>query len=151
MHLSVTVLPLSSGLVISVPKHLKEKQVDNCSTASQASLVVGSNLNLHFFFFTLFPENFSVPPDVTATTSTPASSVRPSAIDLPPSGIVKGMHKASNRSSLMDTADGTSTPPHLGRESKPDRPAIKVAYKAQQCWATKLMSSLLNICLHCHC
>lgn len=52
----------------------------------------------------LLLENFSVPPDVTATTS--SSSARPAAIDLPPSGIVKGMHKGSNRSSLMDTADG---------------------------------------------
>lgn len=58
-----------------------------------------------FSSFLLFLESFSVPPDVTATTSTP--SARPAAIDLPPSGIVKGMHKGSNRSSLMDTADGT--------------------------------------------
>ncbi|XP_034268329.1 disco-interacting protein 2 homolog B isoform X3 [Pantherophis guttatus] len=79
------------------------------------------------------PENFSVPPDVTATTSTPASSARPSAIDLPPSGIVKGMHKASNRSSLMDTADGvpvnsrvsTKIQQLLNTLKRPKRPPLK--------------------------
>ncbi|XP_062827042.1 disco-interacting protein 2 homolog B isoform X4 [Anolis carolinensis] len=79
------------------------------------------------------PENFSVPPDVTATTSTPASSARPSAIDLPPSGIVKGMHKSSNRSSLMDTADGvpvssrvsTKIQQLLNTLKRPKRPPLK--------------------------
>lgn len=93
--------------------------------------------------FILFPENFSVPPDVTATTSTPASSARPSVIDLPPSGIVKGMHKASNRSSLMDTADGIFTNADHGKE--PVRSSINMADKAQQYYIAKLMSSILNV------
>uniref|UniRef100_A0A8D0HMQ4 Disco interacting B n=1 Tax=Sphenodon punctatus TaxID=8508 RepID=A0A8D0HMQ4_SPHPU len=79
------------------------------------------------------PENFSVPPDVTATTSTPASSARPAAIDLPPSGIVKGMHKGANRSSLMDTADGvpvssrvsTKIQQLLNTLKRPKRPPLK--------------------------
>lgn len=105
----------------------KECKVGSCDIVSQYHLAAGSNLNFNFFPFILFPENFSVPPDVTATTSIPASSVRPSAIDLPPSGIVKGMHKASNRSSLMDTADGTDT--DLGKE--PNRTSCFM-YKACQ-------------------
>uniref|UniRef100_A0A8C5JMB3 Disco interacting protein 2 homolog B n=1 Tax=Junco hyemalis TaxID=40217 RepID=A0A8C5JMB3_JUNHY len=81
--------------------------------------------------FLLFLESFSVPPDVTATTSTP--SPRPAAIDLPPSGIVKGMHKGSNRSSLMDTADGvpvssrvsTKIQQLLNTLKRPKRPPLK--------------------------
>uniref|UniRef100_A0A8C5U7A0 Disco interacting protein 2 homolog B n=1 Tax=Malurus cyaneus samueli TaxID=2593467 RepID=A0A8C5U7A0_9PASS len=75
--------------------------------------------------------DFSVPPDVTATTSTP--SARPAGIDLPPSGIVKGMHKGSNRSSLMDTADGvpvssrvsTKIQQLLNTLKRPKRPPLK--------------------------
>nr|KAF6452897.1 hypothetical protein HJG59_008205 [Molossus molossus] len=81
------------------------------------------------------PENFSAPPDVTTTTSSSSSSssIRPANIDLPPSGIVKGMHKGSNRSSLMDTADGvpvssrvsTKIQQLLNTLKRPKRPPLK--------------------------
>uniref|UniRef100_A0A8C4XY78 Disco interacting B n=1 Tax=Gopherus evgoodei TaxID=1825980 RepID=A0A8C4XY78_9SAUR len=78
-------------------------------------------------------DNFSVPPDVTATTSSSSSSARPATIDIPPSGIVKGTHKGSNRSSLMDTADGvpvssrvsTKIQQLLNTLKRPKRPPLK--------------------------
>ncbi|XP_060244606.1 disco-interacting protein 2 homolog B isoform X5 [Meriones unguiculatus] len=77
------------------------------------------------------PENVSAPPDVTATA--PSSSIRPANIDLPPSGIVKGVHKGPSRSSLMDTADGvpvssrvsTKIQQLLNTLKRPKRPPLK--------------------------
>ncbi|ETE65150.1 Disco-interacting protein 2-like B, partial [Ophiophagus hannah] len=115
------------------------RSIQGSSTSSSASSTLshgegkGTSGSLADVFANTRIENFSVPPDVTATTSTPASSARPSAIDLPPSGIVKGMHKASNRSSLMDTADGvpvnsrvsTKIQQLLNTLKRPKRPPLK--------------------------
>ncbi|XP_062827039.1 disco-interacting protein 2 homolog B isoform X1 [Anolis carolinensis] len=115
------------------------RSIQGSSTSSSASSTLshgegkGTSGSLADVFANTRIENFSVPPDVTATTSTPASSARPSAIDLPPSGIVKGMHKSSNRSSLMDTADGvpvssrvsTKIQQLLNTLKRPKRPPLK--------------------------
>lgn len=88
------------------------RSIQGSSTSSSASStlshgeVKGTSGSLADVFANTRIENVSAPPDVTATTSSSSSSLRPANIDLPPSGIVKGMHKGSNRSSLMDTADG---------------------------------------------
>lgn len=90
------------------------RSIQGSSTSSSASStlshgeVKGTSGSLADVFANTRIENFSAPPDVTTTTSSSSSSssIRPANIDLPPSGIVKGMHKGSNRSSLMDTADG---------------------------------------------
>ncbi|PKU34043.1 hypothetical protein llap_15653 [Limosa lapponica baueri] len=103
------------------------RSIQGSSTSSSASSTLshgegkGTSGSLADVFANTRIENFSVPPDVTATTST--SSARPPAIDLPPSGIVKGMHKGSNRSSLMDTADVPQPDPNQpkpeGRQMTP--------------------------------
>ncbi|KAL2293777.1 hypothetical protein Nmel_018840 [Mimus melanotis] len=103
------------------------RSVQGSSTSSSASSTLshgegkGTSGSLADVFANTRIESFSVPPDVTATTSTP--SARPAAIDLPPSGIVKGMHKGSNRSSLMDTADVPQPDPNQpkpeGRQMTP--------------------------------
>ncbi|KAF2976154.1 hypothetical protein EK904_004881 [Melospiza melodia maxima] len=103
------------------------RSVQGSSTSSSASSTLshgegkGTSGSLADVFANTRIESFSVPPDVTATTSTP--SPRPAAIDLPPSGIVKGMHKGSNRSSLMDTADVPQPDPNQpkpeGRQMTP--------------------------------
>ncbi|NXU91162.1 DIP2B protein, partial [Xiphorhynchus elegans] len=113
------------------------RSVQGSSTSSSASSTLshgegkGTSGSLADVFANTRIENFSVPPDVTATTSPP--SARPAAIDLPPSGIVKGMHKGSNRSSLMDTADGvpvssrvsTKIQQLLNTLKRPKRPPLK--------------------------
>uniref|UniRef100_A0A8C5NT04 Disco interacting protein 2 homolog B n=1 Tax=Junco hyemalis TaxID=40217 RepID=A0A8C5NT04_JUNHY len=113
------------------------RSVQGSSTSSSASSTLshgegkGTSGSLADVFANTRIESFSVPPDVTATTSTP--SPRPAAIDLPPSGIVKGMHKGSNRSSLMDTADGvpvssrvsTKIQQLLNTLKRPKRPPLK--------------------------
>ncbi|XP_041440391.1 disco-interacting protein 2 homolog B isoform X2 [Xenopus laevis] len=84
------------------------------------------------------------PPDVTNTTnsttttstsssSSSLSSVRPANIDLPPAGLVKGVHKAARRSSLMDTADGVAVSSRVSTKiqqllntlKRPKRPPLK--------------------------
>uniref|UniRef100_A0A6I8SSE3 Disco-interacting protein 2 homolog B n=1 Tax=Xenopus tropicalis TaxID=8364 RepID=A0A6I8SSE3_XENTR len=84
------------------------------------------------------------PPDVTNTTnsttttstsssSSSLSSVRPATIDLPPAGLVKGVHKAARRSSLMDTADGVAVNSRVSTKiqqllntlKRPKRPPLK--------------------------
>uniref|UniRef100_A0A672V8E0 Disco interacting B n=1 Tax=Strigops habroptila TaxID=2489341 RepID=A0A672V8E0_STRHB len=113
------------------------RSIQGSSTSSSASSTLshgegkGTSGSLADVFANTRIENFSVPPDVTATTS--SSSARPAAIDLPPSGIVKGMHKGSNRSSLMDTADGvpvssrvsTKIQQLLNTLKRPKRPPLK--------------------------
>ncbi|XP_062453133.1 disco-interacting protein 2 homolog B isoform X5 [Rhea pennata] len=113
------------------------RSIQGSSTSSSASSTLshgegkGTSGSLADVFANTRIENFSVPPDVTATTS--SSSARPAVIDLPPSGIVKGMHKGSNRSSLMDTADGvpvssrvsTKIQQLLNTLKRPKRPPLK--------------------------
>ncbi|XP_068265872.1 disco-interacting protein 2 homolog B isoform X4 [Nyctibius grandis] len=113
------------------------RSIQGSSTSSSASSTLshgegkGTSGSLADVFPNTRIENFSVPPDVTATTS--SSSARPAAVDLPPSGIVKGMHKGSNRSSLMDTADGvpvssrvsTKIQQLLNTLKRPKRPPLK--------------------------
>ncbi|KAM4701610.1 disco-interacting protein 2 homolog B [Discoglossus pictus] len=86
-------------------------------------------------------DSYSAPPDVTSTTNTTTSSssssslssVRPANIDLPPGGVVKGMHKAARRSSLMDTADGVAVNSRVSTKiqqllntlKRPKRPPLK--------------------------
>uniref|UniRef100_A0A7M4E5X9 Disco interacting B n=1 Tax=Crocodylus porosus TaxID=8502 RepID=A0A7M4E5X9_CROPO len=116
------------------------RSIQGSSTSSSASSTLshgegkGTSGSLADVFANTRIENFSVPPDVTATTSsTSSSSARPATIDLPPSGIVKGMHKGSNRSSLMDTADGvpvssrvsTKIQQLLNTLKRPKRPPLK--------------------------
>nr|XP_021150770.1 disco-interacting protein 2 homolog B [Columba livia] len=113
------------------------RSIQGSSTSSSASSTLshgegkGTSGSLADVFANTRIENVSVPPDVTATTS--CSSARPPAIDLPPAGIVKGMHKGSNRSSLMDTADGvpvssrvsTKIQQLLNTLKRPKRPPLK--------------------------
>ncbi|CAO2600863.1 Disco-interacting protein 2 homolog B, partial [Lemmus lemmus] len=112
------------------------RSIQGSSTSSSASStlshgeVKGTSGSLADVFANTRIESVSAPPDVTATTS---SSLRPANIDLPPSGIVKGMHKGSNRSSLMDTADGvpvssrvsTKIQQLLSTLKRPKRPPLK--------------------------
>ncbi|KFO33492.1 Disco-interacting protein 2 like protein B [Fukomys damarensis] len=114
------------------------RSIQGSSTSSSASStlshgeVKGTSGSLADVFANTRIENFSAPPDVTTTTSS-SSSIRPANIDLPPSGIVKGMHKGSNRSSLMDTADGvpvnsrvsTKIQQLLNTLKRPKRPPLK--------------------------
>eukprot|EP00069_Balaena_mysticetus_P013032 bmy_07772T0 len=117
------------------------RSIQGSSTSSSASStlshgeVKGTSGSLADVFANTRIENFSAPPDVTTTTSSSSSSssIRPANIDLPPSGIVKGMHKGSNRSSLMDTADGvpvsnrvsTKIQQLLNTLKRPKRPPLK--------------------------
>ncbi|XP_012874144.1 PREDICTED: disco-interacting protein 2 homolog B [Dipodomys ordii] len=117
------------------------RSIQGSSTSSSASStlshgeVKGTSGSLADVFANTRIENFSAPPDVTTTTSSSSSSssMRPANIDLPPSGIVKGMHKGSNRSSLMDTADGvpvnsrvsTKIQQLLNTLKRPKRPPLK--------------------------
>lgn len=117
------------------------RSIQGSSTSSSASStlshgeVKGTTGSLADVFANTRIENFSAPPDVTTTTSSSSSSssTRPANIDLPPSGIVKGMHKGANRSSLMDTADGvpvnsrvsTKIQQLLNTLKRPKRPPLK--------------------------
>ncbi|KAL6086453.1 hypothetical protein STEG23_000479, partial [Scotinomys teguina] len=115
------------------------RSIQGSSTSSSASStlshgeVKGTSGSLADVFANTRIENVSAPPDVTATTSSSSSSLRPANIDLPPSGIVKGVHKGSNRSSLMDTADGvpvnsrvsTKIQQLLSTLKRPKRPPLK--------------------------
>uniref|UniRef100_H0VKV4 Disco interacting B n=1 Tax=Cavia porcellus TaxID=10141 RepID=H0VKV4_CAVPO len=116
------------------------RSIQGSSTSSSASStlshgeVKGTSGSLADVFANTRIESFSAPPDVTTTTSSSSSSsVRPANIDLPPSGIVKGMHKGANRSSLMDTADGvpvnsrvsTKIQQLLNTLKRPKRPPLK--------------------------
>uniref|UniRef100_A0A8C8SY14 Disco interacting protein 2 homolog B n=1 Tax=Pelusios castaneus TaxID=367368 RepID=A0A8C8SY14_9SAUR len=115
------------------------RSIQGSSTSSSASSTLshgdgkGTSGSLADVFANSRIENFSIPPDVTATTSSSSSSARPATIDLPPSGIVKGMHKGSNRASLMDTADGvpvssrvsTKIQQLLNTLKRPKRPPLK--------------------------
>ncbi|XP_038234095.1 disco-interacting protein 2 homolog B [Dermochelys coriacea] len=115
------------------------RSIQGSSTSSSASSTLshgegkGTSGTLADVFANTRIENFSVPPDVTATTSSSSSSARPATIDLPPSEIVKGTHKGSNRSSLMDTADGvpvssrvsTKIQQLLNTLKRPKRPPLK--------------------------
>ncbi|XP_069509549.1 disco-interacting protein 2 homolog B isoform X2 [Ambystoma mexicanum] len=119
------------------------RSIQGSSTSSSASStlshgeVKGTSGSLADVLSNTQTESTSVPPDVTATTSTPSSSssssVRPVNIDLPPPGLVKGMHKASRRSSLMDTADGVAVSSRVSTKiqqllntlKRPKRPPLK--------------------------
>nr|BAC03705.1 unnamed protein product [Homo sapiens] len=117
------------------------RSIQGSSTSSSASStlshgeVKGTSGSLADVFANTRIENLSAPPDVTTTTSSSSSSssIRPANIDLPPPGIVKGMHKGSNRSSLMDTADGvpvssrvsTKIQQLLNTLKRPKRPPLK--------------------------
>ncbi|EPY86232.1 disco-interacting protein 2 A isoform X1-like protein [Camelus ferus] len=134
---------LSAALQQSLqnPESWINRSIQGSSTSSSASStlshgeVKGTSGSLADVFANTRIENFSAPPDVTTTTSSSSSSssIRPSNIDLPPSGIVKGMHKGSNRSSLMDTADGvpvssrvsTKIQQLLNTLKRPKRPPLK--------------------------
>uniref|UniRef100_A0A8C3M498 Disco interacting protein 2 homolog B n=1 Tax=Chrysolophus pictus TaxID=9089 RepID=A0A8C3M498_CHRPC len=77
--------------------------------------------------------NRSIQGSSTSSSASSTLSHGEAAIDLPPSGIVKGMHKGSNRSSLMDTADGvpvssrvsTKIQQLLNTLKRPKRPPLK--------------------------
>nr|XP_032651221.1 disco-interacting protein 2 homolog B isoform X1 [Chelonoidis abingdonii] len=115
------------------------RSIQGSSTSSSASSTLshgegkGTSGTLADVFANTRIENFSIPPDVTATTSSSSSSARPATIDIPPSGIVKGTHKGSSRSSLMDTADGvpvssrvsTKIQQLLNTLKRPKRPPLK--------------------------
>ncbi|XP_071990846.1 disco-interacting protein 2 homolog B isoform X1 [Engystomops pustulosus] len=123
------------------------KSIQGSSTSSSASStlshgdVKSTSSSLADVLSNIHIENISAPPDVTNTTNTTTSSssssslssVRPANIDLPPSGLVKGVHKAARRSSLMDTADGVAVSSRVSTKiqqllntlKRPKRPPLK--------------------------
>ncbi|MEE6471871.1 hypothetical protein FKM82_009403 [Ascaphus truei] len=122
------------------------RSVQGSSTSSSASStlshgeVKGTSGSLADILSNTHIESFSAPPDVTTNTTTTTSSsssslssVRPANIDLPPAGLVKGMHKAPRRSSLMDTADGVAVNSRVSTKiqqllntlKRPKRPPLK--------------------------
>nr|XP_033791975.1 disco-interacting protein 2 homolog B isoform X2 [Geotrypetes seraphini] len=112
------------------------RSIQGSSTSSSASSTLshgeikGTSSSLADVHSITHIENYSAPPDVTATSS---SSMHPVNVDLPPSGLVKGMHKQSRRSSLMDTADGVAVSSRVSTKiqqllntlKRPKRPPLK--------------------------
>ncbi|XP_075708036.1 disco-interacting protein 2 homolog B isoform X1 [Rhinoderma darwinii] len=123
------------------------KSIQGSSTSSSASStlshgdVKSTSGSLADVLSNTHIESLSAPPDVTSTTNTTTSSssssslssVRPANIDLPPAGLVKGVHKAARRSSLMDTADGVAVNSRVSTKiqqllntlKRPKRPPLK--------------------------
>ncbi|XP_063284226.1 disco-interacting protein 2 homolog B isoform X1 [Pelobates fuscus] len=124
------------------------RSVQGSSTSSSASStlshgeVKSTSGSLADALSSLHIESFSAPPDVTTTSNTTTttssssssiSSMRPASMDLPPGGLVKGMHKAARRSSLMDTADGVAVNSRVSTKiqqllntlKRPKRPPLK--------------------------
>ncbi|XP_029450843.1 disco-interacting protein 2 homolog B isoform X2 [Rhinatrema bivittatum] len=114
------------------------RSIQGSSTSSSASSTLshgeikGTSSSLADVHSSTHIESYSAPPDVTTTTSS-SSSVRPVNVDLPPSGLVKGMHKQTRRSSLMDTADGVAVSSRVSTKiqqllntlKRPKRPPLK--------------------------
>uniref|UniRef100_A0A8B9G9Y4 Disco interacting protein 2 homolog B n=1 Tax=Amazona collaria TaxID=241587 RepID=A0A8B9G9Y4_9PSIT len=101
------------------------RSIQGSSTSSSASSTLshgegkGTSGSLADVFANTRIENLSVPPDVTATTSSSSSSssARPAAIDLPPSGIVKGVPVSSRVSTKIQQL--------LNTLKRPKRPPLK--------------------------
>ncbi|OCT95820.1 disco-interacting protein 2 homolog B isoform X1 [Xenopus laevis] len=126
------------------------RSVQGSSTSSSASStlshgeVKSTSSTLADILSNTYIDSSPAPPDVTNTTnsttttstsssSSSLSSVRPANIDLPPAGLVKGVHKAARRSSLMDTADGVAVNSRVSTKiqqllntlKRPKRPPLK--------------------------
>ncbi|XP_014340229.1 disco-interacting protein 2 homolog B-A isoform X1 [Latimeria chalumnae] len=119
------------------------KSVQGSSTSSSASStlshgeakgVVGSIADVLAYARIDAP---SAPPDVTTTTTTTSSSSssldRSANVDLPQSGVVKGINRGLSKSSLMDTADGVAVSSRVSTKiqqllntlKRPKRPPLK--------------------------